>query len=89
MSRKKPLLALAAVSFALLPFGSAAFASDIKIMPSSACQPIDQFNAAKIKFENGAILNKDAAQLAFIVCPFVKDNPQGIKPLRGGRSFAP
>ena len=78
MSRKKSLLALAAVSFALLPFGSAAFASDIKIMPSSACQPRASLDAANVKYEDGAIVNKSNTIRAFISCPFVKDNPQGI-----------
>jgi hypothetical protein len=78
MSRKKPLRALAAVAFAMLPVGSAAFASDIKIMPSSACQPREPLDAANVEYEDGAIMNTSDTIYARISCPFVKDNPQGI-----------
>lgn len=73
MNMKRRLIAIATVFSSLITFGSNASANDIKVMPSTACQPPDQKEAVKIRFFEGAILN-DSSTDAFIVCPFVKDN---------------
>lgn len=78
MNMKSSLLAIAVVSFSFLPFGRDVFATDIKIMPSSACQPRESLDVANVKYEDGAIVNKSDTLNAFISCPFVRDNPKGI-----------
>jgi hypothetical protein len=78
MNMKKPLLAIAVVSFSLLPLGREAFATDIKVIPATACQPRTPDEALNVTFDNGVLLNKSNTLKAFIFCPFVRDNPKGI-----------
>jgi hypothetical protein len=60
-----------------MAIGSNAYAvdatSDLKVMPSAACQPKDSIEAAKVKFSDDALTNTSSKD-AFIICPFVKDN---------------
>ena len=70
MRRKNRVLALAVVACAV--FGSSAYATDSKVMPGSACQPIQSALVTDIT-RRGRLLNSQGEEIG-IDCPVVRDN---------------
>lgn len=70
MSSKNRLIAIAAVFLVML--GSNAYALDSKVMPGSACQPVQSAIATDIT-RFGSLFNSQGESI-LIDCPVVRDN---------------
>lgn len=76
MSNKNPLMAIAVVSCAA--FGSSAYATDVKLMAGSTCQPRSPDDRQDVFALLDGVTNVNPTDPAFVLCPIVRDNTSTI-----------
>jgi hypothetical protein len=72
MKTRQCLIAFAVVAVAAL--GYSADASDLKVLPGSACQPRSVPDRQDIVVLVDGVTNINPTDPAFVVCPLVRDN---------------